>query len=869
MPPAEARRRARIEFGHVEKHRDQARASLGLATLDRLGFSWLDFKVGLRMLVRYPGLTVMALVAMGVAITFGAGFFEFTSQWANPRLSFDPEHRLVGITVRDSERQELETRILHDFEAWREGLRSFDEVGAFRAVGRNLDTGIGSQLPVQVTEISASAFRVTRTSALLGRTLVDEDERVDAAHVVVLGYDLWQSRFGGAPEVVGRTVRLGDVPTSVVGVMPEGFEFPHSQNLWAPLRLNAVEYPVRGGPGIYVFGRLAPGTTIEQAHAELTTTELAVARARGGDGNRIAARVIPYPELVYMPIPGFFDPAFLYMNLFILSLAVVFCANVGLLLFARAASRESELVVRSALGAGRNRIVMQLLSEALVLAAIAVVLGLVGARYGYEWFLTVIESEGKLPFWYVATLSPTTLAYVVVLALAGAGVAGVLPGLKVTRGLATRLRTSTAGGGGLGFGGVWTLVIVAQVAVTVPLSAFGYLAADEIMEGRAIGSALPEQDQYLAVTLRLERDTESASLQRPGSELASGASVTDTAFLSRYAGTLDELERRLLEEPAVDGVTFADRLPLTYNPFHQVELDAGAVEPPDARGHRVGRSEVEVDYFETLQAPVLAGRVFDSEDVVSGARVVVVDEPFVDRVLGGRHGVGRLVRYVAAERGPQPDPDGPWYEIIGVVGDLGVYNGYGQGGVYHPVARGAAHPAGMLVHVRGDAASYAATVRSLAADLDRSLRLDPLVPLDELREADAGITAWLVSAVTAGTITAIMLSLAGLYAIMSFTVTRRTREIGVRVALGAQRSRLVLATFRRPILQLSLGIAAGAALLVLVTYLIYERQGLTARQYALLSGHVTAMFGICLLSCVVPMRRALRIEPMEALNVEG
>lgn len=865
----EAARRARLEFGHADTHRRNARASRGLRSFDQIRLSWLDFKLGFRMLVRYPGLTVMALIALTIAITFGAGFFEFTSQWAHPRLSFDPEHRLVGITARDSERQDLETRLLHDFAEWREELRSFDEIGAFRAVGRNLDIGDGPQLATLVTEISPSAFRVTQTPALMGRTLVEGDEQPGAPPVVVLGYDLWQERFEGAADVVGRTVRIGAVQASVVGVMPEGYEFPHSQNLWTPWRLDPLEYPVGGGPGIYVFGRIAPGTTIEQAQAELDTRELLVAEAPGGARRRLAALVVPFPELVYMPIPGFFDPAYLYMNLFILSLAVVFCANVGLLLFARAASRESELVVRNALGAGRNRIVMQLLSEALVLAGLAAVMGLLGARYGYEWFLTAIETEAKQPFWYVARISPMTAAYVVGLTLLGAAVSGVLPGLKVTRGLGTRLRTSTAGGGGLGFGGVWTVVIVAQVAVTVPLSAFGWLAADEVMAGRAIGADLVGQEEYLAATLTVASELESSSVRGTGATLApDGSQEADEAFASRYAATLDELERRLLEHPAVQGVTFADRLPLTYHPYFQVELDEGAVEPPDPRGHRVGRTEIELDYFETLGASLVAGRGFDSEDVVSGARVVIVDEPFAERVLGGRSPVGRLLRYVAAERGPEPDPDGPWYEIVGVVRDLGVFNGYGPGGIYHPVARGAAHPVGMLVHLRSDPASFVPTLRTVAADVDRSLRLDRLVPLDELRDTDAGILAWLVSAVAVGTMTAIMLSLAGLYAVMSFTVTRRTREIGVRVALGAPRGRLVVATFKRPMLQLVLGIAAGASLLFFLANWIFE-SSLTLQQHTLLAAHVAAMFGICLLSCIVPTRRALRIEPMEALNVDG
>lgn len=874
---AEASRAAHLEFGHVETHRDAAREARGLALLDQIRFSWLDFKLAFRMLLRYPGLTVMSVLAMTAGIAFGAGFLEFSSQWASPDLAFDPDHRMVGIVVDDAETGDLEARLLHDFSAWRDGLRSLDELGAMRLVNRNLDLGgagseAGPARPVPVTEISASAFRLTRTPALMGRTLVAEDERPGAPPVLVLGYDLWQDRFAGDPEVVGRTVRLGAEAATVVGVMPEGYRFPRSQSLWTPFRLRPVDFDVGESPDVYVFGRLAPGASMEQARAEIRARGLRIAADRPDGGARLSARVVPYPELVYMPVPGLFDPTFVYVNLFILALVLLFCANVALLLFARAASRESELVVRNALGAGRYRIVVQLFSEALVLAAIAAVLGLVAARYGYAWFLTAIEEgEGSsfMPFWFVPRISTPAAVYAVCLTILGAGVAGVLPALKVTRGIASGLRSQSAGGGGLGFGGVWTLIIVAQIAVTVPLPAFAYVALDDMLTVRTPDVAYAP-DEYLTARIAMARDRESVPFDVDARELfPDQAGADDDAFRERYGRTLDELERRLLTEPAVTGVTYAGRAPLAYHPWRRVELDVPMAEPPagEGQGHSVGREDVEPGFFEAMGGQVLAGRALDSEDVVSGARVVVVDRNFADRVLGGRNPVGLRLRYVALEGGPPPGPDAPWYEIVGMVESLGISND--AGGVYHPAARGSVYPANVLIHVRSDPEGFAPRLRELAADMGATVRVEELRPLDEALGDDDGIYAWAITAIVALTVTALMLSLAGIYSVMAFTVSRRTREIGVRVALGADPRRLVGAIFRKPLIQVVVGVGAGAVLLVEAGEFLFIVDGLTPEQYALVALHAVLMFGVCMLACVVPTRRALAVEPAEALNVEG
>jgi hypothetical protein len=264
---------------------------------------------------------------------------------------------------------------------------------------------------------------------------------------------------------------------------------------------------------------------------------------------------------------------------------------------------------------------------------------------------------------------------------------------------------------------------------------------------------------------------------------------------------------------------------------------------------------------------MLAGRALDSEDVVSEAGVVVVDRTFADRVLGGRSPVGLRLRYVASARRPPPGPDAPWYEIVGMVENLGISNS--AGGVYHPAARGSIYPANVLVHVRGDPGAFSPRLLSIASDMGALVRVEELRPLLDAPGDDASIYAWGSTAIIALTITALMLSLAGIYSVMAFTVSRRTREIGIRVALGADRRRLVAAIFRRPLIHVLVGIGVGAVLLVRSSVYLFAVSGLTPEQYVLVALHSALMFGVCMLACVVPTRRALAVEPVEALNVEG
>jgi putative ABC transport system permease protein len=857
--------------------------------------NWLDLKLGGRMLVRYPGLTIVGGLAMAFAIGVGIVIVQVVSLFTNPTLPIAQGARLVEIRSIDVAENVQEEQVLHDLLEWQQSLRSLTDVGAWRDSSRNLVVA-GDARPVKVAEMSVPGFRVAAGEPLMGRVLVDTDEQPEAPAVAVIGFDVWRTRFGSDPQVLGRAVQLGNEYATVVGVMRDGFEFPVSHDVWLPLKTSVLDRTPRSGPALSVFARLAPGETLQTAQAELTTAGRRAATELPATHQHLEPRVRPYAMMMVPDDPG--DMAIMYsIYFFIAVLLILICGNVGLLLFARAASREADLVVRTALGASRGRIVAQMFAEALVLGGVAAIVGVTAADFALRtWGIAFLETNlGRLPFWFDLSLSLRAFAVAIVLTVAGAAVAGIMPALKITRGMSDRLKQTTAGSGGLQFGGVWTVVIVAQVAATVIFPALVYLEQSQLrrVEGFDPGFAA---GQYLAV--QIERDDP----VDPGVNVDSATAERN----ARLAATLEELRRRVAAQPGVGGVTFTERLPATNHPQKLIEVgydldlsDAASAKSDGGASASAGGSNaappfrqatvaaVDPSYFEALNAPVLAGRGFTTADAVAATRVAIVDQGFVDQILQGRNAVGQQVRF----RFPGPsvrrwgpgnpdDPAGPgdWYEVIGVVHELGTGAPTQRGraaGFYLPGTPDLFDQIHMMVHVRGgDPMTLAPQVRDAAIAVDPALRL---VGVQRLNEANNDILwvmkLWLrITVVLSGV--ALVLSLAGIYAVLSFTVARRTREIGVRLALGASRQRVVAATFRRPLRQVALGIVVGTAIIVTVATMIRytefpgSESELTVQGVAMITGYGIVMLGVCMLGCVVPTRRALNIEPTVALRTE-
>src|SRR5918993_86872 len=288
------RGRSRESRSSVCRSRSAIRGNPQHRTMTHPSFSWLDFKVGLRMLVRYPGLTVIGTVSMAVAIALGSTYFEAVNKFKNPRLPIRDADRVVSILNWNANKFEPDSRSLHDFAIWREQLRTLDHMGAAIAFVRNLATEDGRAEAVRGAEITASAFRLMGTTPLLGRALTEQDERPAEPPVVVIGHTLWETRFANDPAVLGRTVKLGTATATIVGVMPEGFGFPESQRIWMPLRVNGSTIAPATGPAVSVFGRLAPGMSIEKAQAELDVIGARMAASYPETHEHLRPRVIAY-----------------------------------------------------------------------------------------------------------------------------------------------------------------------------------------------------------------------------------------------------------------------------------------------------------------------------------------------------------------------------------------------------------------------------------------------------------------------------------------------------------------------------------------------------------------------------------------------
>src|SRR5688572_10123220 len=269
LSPESARRQARVEFGGTYNYKVAGREARGLRWFDAMRISWLDIKLGARMIRRYPGLTLVAGIAMGVAIALGAGVMGVIALMRDPQIPLDEGDRIVGIQVW-SPSFDAERRIAFDLATWKAELKTVRDLGAFRNAVRAVGANDGRAEPGRGAEMSASGFRVARVNPLLGRYLLDDDERPGAPLVVVLGHELWSSRFGSDSAIVGKTVSVGGAPHIVVGVMPQGFAFPINFNMWLPLRLDPQLEP-RQGPVLYAFGRLAPGATLAESRAEVAT----------------------------------------------------------------------------------------------------------------------------------------------------------------------------------------------------------------------------------------------------------------------------------------------------------------------------------------------------------------------------------------------------------------------------------------------------------------------------------------------------------------------------------------------------------------------------------------------------------------------
>jgi predicted permease len=864
MTDEDARRQAVIAFGGVERHKEEVRAARILGWVSGMS---LDFKLGLRMMARYPGLSLVSVATMAFGIAAAAAPFEFVKDELFRPYPYTDARRIVAIGNVDiaSSRPVLPTA--REFDVWRRELRSVSHLSAFVARERELSLATEPMAAVTEVAVSANAFALVSTP-VLGRALIPGDEAANAAPVAVIGYELWQKRFGGAKDVLGRVIRLDGEPTTVVGVMGENFMFvlpgarsgPGGQDLWVPFRSNPLAYARDGGPAITVFGRLTPGVTLEMSRAELA----ALATVSATESRDTDERLKPSISTLSPGgggsgwLDGLLDAGVLgVVGLLLLVLLVILCVNIALLIYARAATREREIATRSALGASRGRIVFQLFAESLVLAVVAAGLGLAAASALLRWMIglmrTMAEINGtSVLAWLGDDLSWTTIGYTVLLLVAASAIIGVLPGLKATSGWTQPRLQELGQRGAQGMGRLWTGIIIMQVALTVMVVPVAALLGIQTWGLRSMELGV-RGNEYLAVWLE--------SRHAAAFPDATSAPVTSR---SPFEGGLARLADRLRTESGVTGVALANRIPGQEHGRARLEFRGVPALTPSESEPTAQVAAVDPGFFTVIGARIVSGRGLNEADVRSTLRVVVVNESFVRNVLQGRSPIGVRVRYAGSPE------SAPWSEIVGVVQDLAMSLDPmmpDNAGMYRPLDLGTARSASMIVHLTESPGAMARRVRALALATDPGLRVARAVPLDQTAEADlVAYDAWF-RVIVLGAAVALLLTNAGIYAVISLTVSRRTREIGIRIALGAVNRQIVTAILSNMARHVAIGVLAGSWLSVLLAFALSRGawRPPVVLGGTLLLAYGILMMGMCMVACVVPIRRALRIQPMEAL----
>jgi predicted permease len=858
MSERDARDAARRAFGgQIEQTRLRHRDARSFRWMDEL---WIDVNVGIRLLFKYPGLTIVGGLGMAVAIAISTVLFAMLYAVVTSTLPLHEGGRIVALENWNVDVNNEWRRALYDYRVWRGELTSFEELGAFRTVTRNLVVPGGSVEPISLAEVTASAFRIARVPPLLGRTLIDADEQPGAPPVIVAGHDVWQSRFGSDPSVVGRDVRLGHTVYTIVGVMPGGFLFPVRHSYWAPLAAATAGYGRGEGPPVFIFGRLAPGATIDAADAELSALGRRASAEFPETHGRLRPRVMPYAYPI-LDIQDLSMWQVAVMQASLTTLLVVVAVNVAVLIYARTATRRGEIAVRTAIGASRTRIVSQQFVEALVLAAAASVGGLLIATFGLQQAHLILALENtRPPYWIDDGIPWVAFAWVAALCLFAAVIAGVVPALQATSRRVEPTLRELSGSSGLRLGRTWTLLIVSQVALAVAALPIVLATTWSDMRDSTTGPAF-SVDRYVVTAITVDADPP------PGLD----ATTANRARSTQTAALESELMARLEHEPQVSDVTRAVRAP-GQESASQIEVEG--LPAIAGVGMEALINRIDVDFFDAFDRRLLTGRSFTTSDRIAaggtlpGSPVVIVNRTFVSRMLAGGVALGRRVRYApTAAAGEQTES--PWYEIVGVVEDLHqnpIDPQILEPVLYHPLVRADAAAVNVIVRVSDRPDAFIRRLRDIAAAIDPGSRLMayPLADIYRQRNVAFRLAAIALTLVVA---TVLLLSAAGIYALMSFTVAQRRKEIGIRVALGADAQHLFRGVFARAGLQLGLGVAAGIAMAIGADRL--SGGDLFGREAAILVPAVSAMLSITgLLAAFGPARRGLRIQPTQVLRDE-
>ncbi|HEY6290775.1 MAG TPA: ABC transporter permease [Terriglobia bacterium] len=840
MTPEEARRRARLEFGGLDQVKEECRDVGAARFVESLA---QDMRQGLRMLRKNPGFTVVAVLTLALGIGANTAIFSVIDAALLRPLPYDRAEQLVNISTLHLNGNGMV--ISPDFKAWQEQSGIFESVGAFTlgfnsySRGANL-TGVGEPARVEAINITPGFFRVLGVQPILGRSFSEAEGQPGHNQVALLSSAVWRREFGGDRSVLNKTIHLDGMPFTVVGIMPAGLLYPPG-DLWVPEVLDASNSLPQSADWrmLYVIGRLNPGVSLAKARADLEVLthrlDAQFSPGRRKARSRWHVEIIPLRQL----LAGDVGQLLLILLVAVGFVLLIACANLANLLLARAAARGKEVAVRAALGASRFRLVRQFLAESVLLAALGGGLGSVVGLWAERAMKQLIPPQ--LPA--DVSLDPRILAFVIGASACAVILFGLIPALSASRVDVNEGLKEGGARAGLGRGAhrLRGLLVVAETALALVLLTGAGLLARSLMRLTEVDLGFDPHhlllaDVWLPVTL----------IDEP----------------QRQANFFQEALERLGALPGVETAAATTHYPVSvFNALTTGVLISGG--PAPESGQAISIAGVSPDYFRALGIRLREGRFFNSQDAASARKVVILNESAMRRVFVGRDLVGHEISLYGTK--------GPWREVVGVIADTRNYTLEREPWpeIYLPYQQEPSLFMTLVLRSKGDPMGLAAGLRRAVASVDPNEPVSGIETMDDVVQKLVVPRRFKLVLLGSFALLALALGAIGLYGVISYAVTERTHEIGVRVALGAERSdvlKLVIGQgFKLSLMGVGLGIAGALTLTRYLSSLLY---GVKPTDPFTLVAVSLILVAVALLASYVPARRAARVDPMVALRHE-
>ncbi|HEV2915201.1 MAG TPA: ABC transporter permease [Pyrinomonadaceae bacterium] len=802
---------------------------------------WQDIKYGIRVLLKSPGITFIAVLAIALGIGANTAIFSVVNSVLLRPLPFNKPEQLVVVWRTHAKRGQTQgSSSFLNFADYRAQNKSFEALAAYNSSSSALS---GNETPEQVEGVTATAefFKVLGTPPLLGRTFTPEDERPGGSPVVVISHGMWQRRFGADPGIIGRQITLDGRSKTIIGVLPESFRFQlidDPPEYWLPMDPTDDMNKQRGANYLQVLGRLREGVTIQEAEAEMKgiagRLEQQYQEENAGRSVRLVAA---HEELV-----GELRPTLLVLLGAVAFVLLIACANVANLLLARAAGRGREIAIRTALGAGRRRIVRQLLTESVLLSVLGGALGLLIAIWGIDLLGAVVPAD--IPRFGETNLDFTVLGFTLGASILTGLIFGLAPALSASK---IDLNEALKEGGrsateGRGRNRMRSLLIISEVALSLVLLVGAGLLIKSFIHLRSVNPGF-NADRVLT-----------ASLSLPSVKYKGDAQI---------AQFIRQATERVSRIPGVEAAGAIMPLPFSQNIISVTFSLDGQPEPPPGESPISAARIITPDYLRAMGIPLVRGRAFTAQDKADSPKVILINEALARKYFPGEDPVGRRLRLGLN------DING---EIVGVIGDVRGSNLSKEDGpeFYVPHEQVTFSDMSMVVRTSfDDPARIVPALRAAIQEIDKDQPLHEVRTMNSLIADSVARQRFSMTLIALFAALALVLASVGIFSVMSFLVTQRTHEIGIRMALGAQTGDVLRMIVGQGMTFTLIGIVAGLAAAFALTRVIRGLLfGVSATDPWTFTGVALLLGVVALLACYIPARRATKVDPMVALRYE-